>query len=780
MGFGAPTENLVQDFCEIVVNPEDINVSNDASVPTTFRFPSPVYLPQGEEFALVFISASTDKYTMWCATMGEKSVKTTQLPDVQNVVVSKQYLGGSLFKSQNGTIWTASQNQDLAFKLRKAQFTETGTVRLYNTPIEPGNANTQLLIDNPVRSLPRKLKVTIDGSGTRTNANLPIGRKVSTGAAGDSEDQSVTGIIEGQGAPIATEEVVTGGSGYAFSSTTAVPTVSLTGSGSGCTVNVTVSSEVVTAIAINAAGTGYQVGDVLTVDNSSTKVTRGAGLKFVVDSINTTFDTLYLTDVQGEKFTNGETLVQYGATNDTRAVATNVTVNGDSTQNGDLFAGNVFEVTQYNHAHHGATNKVDVRNIKPDTVIVPSTSALTAESTTVSLANTAPFARYQGISTDRGEALIEEEVVSYVLGTGQLTLTRGVLNTTALPHDEGASIQTYESNGVSLSGINTVFTIPTNPTLVDEINVDNYYLEVDRTALDPLNQRTGNALLCFTDERALGGNTVEISQNHQYSSIAPNVNFITPGTTTEVDARLRTISGTSADGTEISFLDQGVIPTTLGETTFLPTPRLIASKINEEKLTFFPKSKSMEISVDMTTADENLSPVLDTKNATFVYGRSKINNPVANYATDSRTNSIDSDPHGSRFVTEMTHLTQPATSLKVIVSCNRPPEADFRVFYRLLTADSTEVGTTFRAFPGFKNLKDLNGDGFGEEVIDEANNDGRPDASVSPNGDDEFSDYQFSVDELEQFSGFAIKIVMTTTNESETPRFRDFRAIALA
>ena len=777
---GIPTINLVQDFTEVVLNPDDINISGDASVPTTIRFPSPVFLPPDEEYALIFLCPQSDKYEMWVSTMGQKSIKTTQLPDVQNVIVSKQYIGGSLFKSQNGTIWTPSQNQDLTFKLRKAKFVNSGNVRFYNTPIEPGNRNCQILPTNPIRSLPRKLKVTIAGSGTRTNSVFPLGRKVSTGAANLSEDQSITGIIEGQGAPVTAEGIATGGRGYSFSSTTAVPTVALTGSGTGLTVNVTLSSGVVTGVAINAGGTGYQVGDVFTFDNSNAQVIRGAGFKGAVETINSTFDTLYLTDVQGEKFTNGETLVQYGATNDTRAVATNVTVNGDSTQNGDLFAGNVFEVTQYNHAHHGATNKVDIRNIKPDTVIVPSTSALTAESTTVSLANTAPFARYQGISTDRGEALIEEEVVSYVLGTGQLTLTRGVLNTTALPHDEGASIQTYESNGVSLVGINTVFTIPTNLTLVDEINVDNYYLEVDRTALDPLNQRTGNALLCFTDERGLGGNTVEISQNHQYSSIAPNVNFITPGTTTEVDARLRTISGTSADGTEISFLDQGVIPTTLGETTFLPTPRLIASKINEDKLTFFPKSKSMEVSVDMTTADENLSPVLDTKNATFVYGRSKINNPVANYATDSRTNSIESDPHGSRFVTEMTHLTQPATSLKVIVSCNRPPEADFRVFYRLLTADSTEVGTTFRAFPGFKNLKDLNGDGFGEEVIDEANNDGRPDASVSPNGDDEFSDYQFSVDELEQFSGFAIKIVMTTTNESETPRFRDFRAIALA
>ena len=53
--------------------------------------------------------------------------------------------------------------------------------------------------------------------------------------------------------------------------------------------------------------------------------------------------------------------------------------------NGDLFAGNVFEVTQYNHAHHGANNKVEIQNVKPDTLIVPSTSSLTAESTTVSL-----------------------------------------------------------------------------------------------------------------------------------------------------------------------------------------------------------------------------------------------------------------------------------------------------------------------------------------------------------------------------------------------------------
>ena len=108
------------------------------------------------------------------------------------------------------------------------------------------------------------------------------------------------------------------------------------------------------------------------------------------------------------------------------------------------------------------------------------------------------------------------------------------------------------------------------------------------------------------------------------------------------------------------------------------------------------------------------------------------------------------------------------------------PDADFRVFYRLYCADSSEVALTYRAFPGFKNLLDTDGDGFGDQVIDEANNDGRPDARVIPSGVDEFKEYQFTVDNLEQFSAFTIKIVMTQINECKPVRIRDFRAIALA
>ena len=58
-------------------------------------------------------------------------------------------------------------------------------------------------------------------------------------------------------------------------------------------------------------------------------------------------------------------------------------------------------------------------------------------------------------------------------------------------------------------------------------------------------------------------------------------NVITPGKGTRAGASFRTVSGTSANGNEVSFLDQGFEPTILNETTFFPTPRMVASKVNE-------------------------------------------------------------------------------------------------------------------------------------------------------------------------------------------------------
>ena len=77
-------------------------------------------------------------------------------------------------------------------------------------------------------------------------------------------------------------------------------------------------------------------------------------------------------------------------------------------------------------------------------------------------------------------------------------------------------------------------------------------------------------------------------------------------------------------------------------------------------------------------------------------------------------------------------------------------------------------------------MTDRDGDGFGDTIISDQLNNGTPDAIVNPNRDDEFSEYQFTADDLEEFTGFKIKIVSNGTDEANPPRFKDLRALALA
>ena len=105
-------------FAEIELAAEQINVSADASVPTTFSYPAPLYLAPAD-YAIVLIS-QCDEYEVWIAEMGKVQVGGTKLVD-------KQPYNGSLFISQNAATWTSVDNQDLVFKLKRAVFNTNGT-----------------------------------------------------------------------------------------------------------------------------------------------------------------------------------------------------------------------------------------------------------------------------------------------------------------------------------------------------------------------------------------------------------------------------------------------------------------------------------------------------------------------------------------------------------------------------------------------------------------------------------------------------------------------------
>ena len=132
------------------------------------------------------------------------------------------------------------------------------------------------------------------------------------------------------------------------------------------------------------------------------------------------------------------------------------------------------------------------------------------------------------------------------------------------------------------------------------------------------------------------------------------------------------------------------------------------------------------------------------------------------------------------YISKVVNLRKPASSLKVLLTAYRNSSSDFRVLYKLIRPDSSEVEQTYELFPGYSNLKDTDGDGIGDTVIDTFLSDGSSDAQTRASVDGEFLDYQFTADNLDSFTGFSIKIVMSGNNEAYAPIFRDLRAIALA
>jgi len=764
---GTPTNLLVQDYCQLEVNPEYINVPEDLNnpIPTNFKFESPVYLRPNTEYAIVFISPASDNYEMYIGRMGEKTVATSNLPDVENVVVSKQYIGGSLFKSQNGTIWTPSQFEDLTFTLYKAKFVKNGTVYFYNTPILPDGNNGASLISNPIETYPRKVSVAVTNTST-------LGAILTPGTLVGETTTTITGRIEKTGSNLngASLTILNPGSNYLNGTISGVELYSLDGNGSGATAQLNVSSGEITSISIVTPGTGYVEGERLGIVTSSVDG-FGSGAFFSVDNLASPIETLYLTDLSENKFTLGNTLTYYVGATETTTVGTVVS---DSAVLSPLYTGNVFKVTQYNHGHHTSTNKVKILNVSPSRESSSIAQDFGLNDTVISVANTTPFASFEGISTSRGYALIENEVVEYnSIGNGTITInSRGVDGTTSNTHASGTKIVPYEINGVSLTRINNDFTVS---TINDFSSLDNYYLEFDRS------DRNGGNMLNFSTQSSVGGDTAKISQNRQFSVIKPEFNSIAP-TGTTINSSIRTITARSAGGIEAPFIDSGFENVDLNNTLSFNAPRMVASQVNEtEYLDSLPSNKSLTLRVDMSTENENISPALDIKNAVFVLGRNRLNNPIADYTNSTSILNGTDDPHASIFVSKKVSLAKPATGIKVILSANRSEESDFRVLYRVDSANSSEINKKYVLFPGYNNLLDTDGDGFGDEVIDTSKNSGLADAFVEANSNSEtFNEYTFTADNLDEFNSFVIKIVFSSKNESYPVLIRDFRAIALS
>ena len=775
---GTPTRIVIGN--SVTLRPSEVNTSSDASAATKVTFDEPIYLPPGREYAVVIISENSDQYEMWTAVMGEKTVNTKNLPDVNAVTYSKQFAMGSLFKSQNGSIWTANQYQDLKFKLYKAQFIENqpGTAFFYNPTLDESNGYVQRLGNNPLTTLPKTLTL---GITTITNASLisdlSKGRKVA------GSQPYVYGYVIGTGSSVSTVGLTTGGSNYVTDSN--VSTYNITGNGSGLVLSITATSGTIseTPIIVNP-GNGYAVGDVVGIVTSTVGTgtsVRGRDAKITITGNNNSIDTLYLSGVQGNTFTVGAGLSYYNNSNTIVSLASTTIRN--STPSTNQYSGNYIRVEHFDHGMYGNTNKLRIYNAESSTAPVAITSPITSTSTTIAIGDTSNFATFEEVSvsaSNPGYAKIGNEIIKYEsIGSGFLgTITRGIDSTISINHDANILMYKYELNGVSLRRINKTHDISDL-----DIGLDGYYLEIDRTTNGVNRSADGSPAgmpqLQFTSESTLGGSKVLASENILYSSVVPTYDLITPGSSTSVSAFIRSVSGTSVSGSETSFLDNGIEPVQLNALNTLRSVRLVCSKENEtEYLSNLPnqRNKSFTTGITLSTTDSNLSPMIFLDTAFTEFISSRLNSPVSDYASDGRPNSILDDPHAVVYVSRAVNLVNPATSLKVILSAYRHESADFRVLYSLFRPDSSEVEQSFELFPGYDNLTST---ASGLSVVDPSLNNGKPDSFVSSSLDNQFKEYEFTANNLGLFNGYVIKIVMSGTNQAYPPRIKELRTIAV-
>ena len=158
----------------------------------------------------------------------------------------------------------------------------------------------------------------------------------------------------------------------------------------------------------NNSGEGYVRGDIVGIVTATSGVGKGTGATIEIDGIGNK-NALYLTNVQGAQFDNGNTLLHFNSGTFT-AVSNSIQVTANSEVYDDLYSGNVIEVEQYNHGMHAGNNRLEISNVQPDTAPVVLNEAIGLDATSLILndpqnigtAATATFAEFEGKPASTG------------------------------------------------------------------------------------------------------------------------------------------------------------------------------------------------------------------------------------------------------------------------------------------------------------------------------------------------------------------------------------------
>lgn len=260
-----------------------------------------------------------------------------------------------------------------------------------------------------------------------------------------------------------------------------------------------------------------------------------------------------------------------------------------------------------------------------------------------------------------------------------------------------------------------------------------------------------------------GGSNVVATRNILFDSILPNIETLTPPTCfVEFEGAFTT--GKSFAGSETAYAKGSYMDITNKIGRKFDAPKVIGNRAIETT-ELGASTYSLDVRATFSSQWGFVAPFIDMQRASLYFQGNMIDNQdsAATSGFNVPLNWVsETDPlEGSaaaKHISETITLIEDAVGIKIILSANRPPEADFHVYYKTGT-DETDFDTS-------------------EWTLIEKEN-------AVPADDDRriFRDYEYLIGgeggNLPAFTKFKIKIVMTSTNSSKPPIFRDMRMIAL-
>jgi hypothetical protein len=358
--------------------------------------------------------------------------------------------------------------------------------------------------------------------------------------------------------------------------------------------------------------------------------------------------------------------------------------------------------------------------------------------------------------------------------------------------------------------------------------INGTYINISNITLDSYDIQTAGTANASGD---VGGATVTATQNRLFDVLQLQIGALTHPETT-LTSSLRTTSGRSVNGSETEFTLQGVSAAqsaVIGDNIFFREPRLVASSINQTNE--MSGSRSLFYNINISTANANLSPVIDVKRLNAFAISNRLNNPLVSstdlFTGDGSTASFTLSgtitsvhllavkKNGKKLQpvdnftvagTTITFIPAPAAGSKIVVKRTNTVnyEDDIAVeggssagayitkkvsLSNASTALDIRVAASIRATSSIKAYYRTSGSEEIRRIEDieftPFNLDGSPDISVDPSTgdvvlDSNFRDYKFSENGIKEFTSFQIKIVFNGTNSAFPARLKDFRAIALA